>query len=309
MKAFVLGELCEDILMHWPESVAVMGVKAWAHDITITAGGSAFYTGAALNGLGVQTAVCSVVGEDDAADRCLNHLKSRQMDTRLIEMIPGAMTTQSIVVCDSGKKDFIGCSPMLPMKVPEWEEVRGTDLFYIAGYALYPELWTEKTRDVCRRARESGIVVAMDSQLLPINTGRLAQMIRLDRVLPFVDLFFMAKKDAMELFGTGQPQECYVKACGMGFEGLLILKHGADGSYAVSQDGVVHIPAVGCEKTFDTVGAGDMYGASFCYAYLKRWSITTCGRFAAAYVANHIGEYWKERRFLSAAEAERLCLE
>ena len=43
MNVVVLGELCEDILMHNPNSVEVFEQKIWAKDVTVTAGGSAVY--------------------------------------------------------------------------------------------------------------------------------------------------------------------------------------------------------------------------------------------------------------------------
>lgn len=44
IKALVLGELCEDILLHNPAGVEVMGQKTWAKDIVLSAGGSTYYT-------------------------------------------------------------------------------------------------------------------------------------------------------------------------------------------------------------------------------------------------------------------------
>ena len=41
MNVVVLGELCEDILMHNPNSVEVFEQKIWAKDVTVTAACSA----------------------------------------------------------------------------------------------------------------------------------------------------------------------------------------------------------------------------------------------------------------------------
>ena len=59
MNVVVLGELCEDILMHNPNSVEVFEQKIWAKDVTVTAGGSAVYVSQALSRMGVDVRLCA----------------------------------------------------------------------------------------------------------------------------------------------------------------------------------------------------------------------------------------------------------
>lgn len=70
MNVVVLGELCEDILMHNPNSVEVFEQKIWAKDVTVTAGGSAVYVSQALSRMGVDVRLCAVVGDDESAREC-----------------------------------------------------------------------------------------------------------------------------------------------------------------------------------------------------------------------------------------------
>ena len=69
MNVVVLGELCEDILMHNPNSVEVFEQKIWAKDVTVTAGGSAVYVSQALSRMGVDVRLCAVVGDDESGKR------------------------------------------------------------------------------------------------------------------------------------------------------------------------------------------------------------------------------------------------
>ena len=306
-KVVVLGELCEDILMHSPASVEVMGQKIWAKDIVITAGGSAFYTGAALQKLGADISVCSVVGDDAAGQRILAMLEEMDMDRSMIYTLPGQSTTQSMMVCDGAQKNFIGCSPMVPMQLPRWEELQDADLFYIAGYALYPELWSDEMMALCEKAKHSGICIAMDSQLLPMEGLGLAEMSRLNQILPMVDLFFAARKDAMGLFGKDDPAGCYAALEDLGFSGLMLLKQGPEGCYMVNRDISLLVPSFQV-RAFDTVGSGDIFGGSFCWAWIQNWDPLRSARFAAAYTALSICEYSGKKRFPSAAEAENVLL-
>lgn len=307
MKIVVLGELCEDILMHSPASVEVMGQKIWAKDIVITAGGSAFYTGAALQKLGADVSVCSVVGDDAAGQRILATLAEMNMDQSMICTLSGQRTTQSIVVCNNAQKNFIGCSPMLPLQLPRWEELQHVNLFYIAGYALYPELWSDEMMALCRKAKHSGICIAMDSQLLPMEGSGLAEMSRMNQILPLVDLFFAARKDTRGLLGRDDPAGCYTALEKLGFSGLMLLKLGDQGAYMVNRNMSLLIPSFSVQA-FDTVGSGDVFGGSFCWAWSQNWTPLRCAQFAAAYTALSICEYSERKRFPSAAEAENMLL-
>ena len=306
-KVIVLGELCEDILLHSPASIEVMGQKIWAKDILITAGGSTFYTGATFLHLGAEVDLYSAVGDDDSGQRLLDMLNETGLGHSSIQILPGQSTTKSIVVCDGGEKKFIGCSPMLQLPLPTWDKIQDAKLIYIAGYTLYPELWSEEMLTLCQNARQHGIRIAMDSQLLPVQGHSLTKMSRLDQILPTVDLFFAARKEALELFGTDDPCACFDTMRSMNFDGLLILKRGQNGCYLINKDSLLQVPAFSV-TAYDTVGSGDIFGGSFCWAWLQGYGHRQCARFAAAYTALCLGEYSVRKHFPSAAEAEKLLL-
>lgn len=308
MKAFVLGELCEDILMHSPASVEVMGQKIWAKDILLTAGGSTYYTGAALRALGADVEVCSAVGDDASGQRVIRTLRSMEVGCTHIRTLPGEKTTRSIIVCNGCEKDFIGCSPMLPLPLPQWDQLKNADLFYIAGYTLYPELWTEEMRSLCRMANDHHICVAMDSQMLPISGNNLAEVSGLRHILPTVNIFFTARKEALRLFGTDDETCCHEIMREMGFTGQLILKSGSKGCRVMDHVSAYFVPAVSV-NAYDTVGSGDVFGASYCWGWCQGWDMVKSARFAAAYTALSIEEYDEKKRFPSAAEAEDLLLQ
>lgn len=307
IKALVLGELCEDILLHNPAGVEVMGQKTWVKDIVLSAGGSTYYTGAALLHLGADVKISSVLGTDEAGDRVYNQMMLDGLNICHTERLPGRKTTKSMMVCDGGDKQFIGCTPMLPLKIPEWLALKGSDLFYIAGYTLYPELWEEEMVNLCCKAKRHGVCIAMDSQLLPIVGDNLAQISKLDQILPYVDIFFTAKKEADRLYGTRDLKECYARMEAMGFRGQLVLKSGSEGCQVKDLTGEIQEPAFPV-KAYDTVGSGDVFGAAYCWARCNGGETRYCARFAAACTALSIQEYAERKHFPSAAEAEAFLL-
>jgi sugar/nucleoside kinase (ribokinase family) len=67
---------------------------------------------------------------------------------------------------------------------------------------------------------------------------------------------------------------------------------GKEGSYVVTADDVVAVPAERVARVLDTTGAGDLYAAGFLYGYSQAMPLADCARvgsIAAAEVISHIG--------------------
>ena len=305
MKIVVLGELCEDILLHCPHSVEVLGQKIWAKDITVTAGGSAAYVSQALSRMGAQVRLCSVLGDDASGERLLRTLREFSVDCSLVRVLPDTDTTKSIVLCDGAEKDFQGCSPMLPLELPSLDELEGAQLLYIAGYTIYPELWTPQTRDFLQEVKSRGVKIALDVQLLPIAGIDLVSFSRLDGVLPYIDLFFAARKEAVGLFGTDDVPECMRRLREMKFGGTAVFKRGRHGS--IVANGEEFFCRKSCPvEVYDAVGSGDIFGASYCYGVLSGWDNRRCADYASAYTALSIGEYHNVKNYPAKEAVEAL---
>lgn len=303
MKIVVLGELCEDILLHAPNSVEVLGQKIWAKDITITAGGSAVYVSEALSRMGMQVKLCTVVGDDDSGKRLIKSLEEFPVDCSMVRVLPGRSTTRSIVICDGAEKDFKGCSPMLPLYLPDFCEIEGIQMLYVAGYILYPELWTQETRNLLKKAKERGIKVALDVQMFPVDGFDQLKFSRLEKILPYIDIFFAAKKEAVGLWGTENPAVCIKQLCQMGFRGTAVFKRGRDGCVVTDGEKFLQRPGYAVEA-YDTVGSGDIFGASYCYGVLNGWDEKRCADYASVYTALSIGEYQNIKNYPSKEDVE-----
>ena len=296
MNVVVLGELCEDILMHNPNSVEVFEQKIWAKDVTVTAGGSAVYVSEALSRMGVDVRLCSVVGDDESGKRMLRDLQAFPVDCSMVRMLPNSDTTRSIVICDGPEKDFKGCSPMLPLYIPDIEDLGGAELLYVAGYVLYPELWTAEARDLLKKAKERGITVALDVQMFPVEGIDQLEFSHLEGVLPYVDIFFAARKEMLGLLKTEDPAGCMKLLQEMGFRGTAVFKQGGKGCVVATGGELVRRP--GCTvEAYDTVGSGDIFGASYCYGAMSGWDSRRCADYAAVFTALSIGEYHNVKNY------------
>ena len=110
------------------------------------------------------------------------------------------------------------------------------------NYVLYPELWTAEARDLLKKAKERGITVALDVQMFPVEGIDQLEFSHLEGVLPYVDIFFAARKEMLGLLKTEDPAGCMKLLQEMGFRGTAVFKQGGKGC-VVATGGELVLPA------------------------------------------------------------------
>lgn len=303
LRVLVVGEVCEDIILHNPKSVPVLGENIWSEDITITMGGSASYVATALAHLGLHVELWSTVGDDVAGKNLIQQISEYEVDCNFVKKIKGMNTTRSIIICESSGKKFIGCSPMLPIILPLENRLDHTDIVYLAGYLLYPELWKKEIFLFLRKAQIMGIPVVLDGQFLPISFNPI-KIAQLSKVLPFIHTFFTAQKEARQLTGSTLPDVAGKELLDMGVE-HVVLKQGAKGCVVMSKEVTLKIPGYPV-NAYDSVGAGDLFGAAYSYGLVNRWSIRTCAKFATVFSALSLEKYKGFKKYPSIEEVNKI---
>ncbi len=295
-KVVVMGELCEDTLMHNPESVAVLGIKTWAEDITVTAGGSASYAAQALSHLGNEVSICSVLGDDRAGERTRWQLEGCDIDCSMIYTLKGRKTTGSMLVCRGGEKTFLGCSPMLPFQLPLPVQLKGANLLYVAGYMLYPELWTDAAYTFFETVVKEGVRMVVDVQMLPLENIDPIAMSRFDRLLRLTDTVLIARKEARQITGGDDPEVLRRLLLPMGVK-TIIFKQGAQGCIVMNEQESVKVEGYVCPDIYDSIGSGDVFGGSYCHYLMKGESAVQSARFATIFAALSLGRYYEMKNF------------
>jgi len=303
LRVLVVGEVCEDIILHNPKSVPVLGENIWSEDITVTMGGSASYVATALAHLGLHVELWSTVGDDVSGRYLVQQISGYEVDCNFVKKIQEMNTTRCIIIYGPSGKKFIGCSPMLPMILPPEIRLNYVDIVYLAGYLLYPELWREEIFSFLRKARIMGIPVMLDGQFLPISFNPI-KMAQLSEVLPLTHTFFAAQKEARQLTGSTLPDVAGKKLLDMGVE-YVVLKQGAEGCVVISKEITLKIPGYPV-NTYDSVGGGDLFGAAYSYGLVNRWSIRTCARFATVFSALSLKKYKGFKKYPSIDEVSKI---
>lgn len=286
VRALVLGELCLDVIVYNPQSVAVFGQPIWAEDIALRLGGSAAYAAQALHALDLEVSLRGVVGEDDA--HWLAHMREEGIDVEGVHRQTGQPMPRCIAICEGGRKRFVACSPFLPYD-PETlaYPLEGTSLLYFGGYLLYPELWGGPLARLFEEANAHHALVALDTQMLPVPPDLFKDKALTPATMRHVDVLFVNREEAQVLTGHTQSVEAAEELAALGPQ-VVVIKTGSKGCLTWSQGESILSEPFDVEAR-DPVGAGDYFGAAFAYGLLQEWNLQKASDFANAFAALCIG--------------------
>jgi sugar/nucleoside kinase (ribokinase family) len=305
-RALVLGELCLDIIAYEPRGIPVLGIPTWAEHIEIRLGGSATYTAQAFHALGLDVHLSGVVGEDLVTDESLRRLREEGINTEGVRRQAGQPMPKCMAVCKGASKRFVACSSFPPYLIEGLEQsLAGVDLVYFGGYLLYPELWNGSLAGLFKQARDRQVLVALDTQLLPIPPALFRDNALSPHTLGYVDVLLASRKEATALTGQAEPEAAARKLASFGPR-VVVVKQGRAGSLTWSAAGCLRskAPAVAVRAP---VGAGDFFGAAFAYGLVHGWDLGKASGFANAYAALAISRM-RGRELPSSAEALALLI-
>lgn len=246
-------------------------------------GGSASYAAQGLNQLGLDVDLRGVIGKGLVAAAGLEHLAQRGIKIDQVVRRWDNHTPVSIAVSQPGEKRFVGCTPLLAFE-PELLRpgAQEMDLIYFGGYLLYPELWDAGLSRFLQRVKGHALV-AVDLQMLPIDTDLYRSQALTPENLRGTDLLLVNAREAEALTGCRVPEEA-AETLGAFGPSLVVIKRGAGGCLAWTRDGIHHSVSFPTQAR-DLVGAGDFFGAAFSHAQLQGWSLDKACDFANAFAA------------------------
>lgn len=284
-EALVLGELCLDVIVYNPQSVAVLGQPIWAEDIVLRLGGSATYTAQALRALGLGVSLNGVVGEDAITDHWLATLREEGINIEGVQRLVGQPMPKCISICEDGQKRFVACSPFLRYD-PETLEypLEGIALVYFGAYLLYPELWDGPLAKLFKKAKAQQALVALDTQFLPIPTCLYKSKALTSATMRYVDVLLVNRQEALTLTGRAQSVEAAEELAALGPQ-VVVVKLGSEGCLTWRSRGQCVSSGPLNVEAYDPIGAGDYFGAAFAYGLLQEWNLQTVSDFANAFAA------------------------
>lgn len=275
-----LGILVADLLGRPIDALPPRGRLGLVPEMTLHIGGCAANAGMDLARLGVSTCVLGKVGSDGLGDFIVQTLAKSGLDTQGVVRDPDVSTSASMVLVGSdGERTFLhhlGGNAKYRADDVRWDIVEQSRILLVAGALVMPAIDGEPMASVLRRAREIGKTTALD--VVWDATGR--WMATLAPCLPHCDYFLPSMSEAEQLTGYTDPLEA-AKALRDRGVGVVVLKLGAEGSFVLSAEGQLRVPAFPVQPV-DGTGAGDAYVAGFLCGLIHGWDLERTARFASA---------------------------
>ncbi|MHC5202030.1 PfkB family carbohydrate kinase [Myroides sp. LJL119] len=218
-------------------------------------GGAATFIGLAASYFKVQSCIVSIVG-DDFPKEYLELLKSRNIDTTGIEVVPGGETFfwSGRYHNDLNSRDTLetklnvleNFNPVVP------NEFKAADVVMLGN--LHPN--TQKS--VLDQLTEKPKLVVLDTMNFWMNCA----LSELKEVLKRVDVITINDEEARQLSGEYSLVKAAEIIQQMG-PSYVVIKKGEHGALLFSGKDVFFAPALPLKEVFDPTGAGDTFAGGF----------------------------------------------
>ena len=173
----------------------------------LSLGGCAANTAFDLAKLGVSTGISGCVGDDVLADFIVETLNAAGVDTRgVVRSAEVATASTAVINVRDQDRRFISYAgantAMTAAAIPEGL-LESASVLYIGGFLMLDGLESEAMRQRLVQAREAGTRILLDV----VQVDDADAMERLQRVLPYTDVFLPNNDEAALLTGFSDPWE------------------------------------------------------------------------------------------------------
>jgi ribokinase len=278
----VIGNLNIDLIIR-----QVPHLPAWGQEVLGTShmqvsSGQAGYLSFALSRLGIPPSLIGNVGEDMLGRQILTDLESYGVDLRGVWVTPGGQTGITVaIVREDGERAFVsnlGCLTDFSEQtvLPHWSLVRDAAIVCLVGIFVLPGLTYQSIFRLLSDARQAGKMTMLDTGWDSAGwTAETQAGMRI--ILKQVKLFIPNLDEARAITGKEKVGDAAAALQDLGPE-LVVIKCGAQGSYARWGESIQQVPALPV-SVFDAVGAGDVFNSGFLYALLQKWPLEDCLKF------------------------------
>ena len=294
----VIGNLNVDLIIR-----QVPHLPAWGQEVLGTShmqvsSGQAGYLSFALSRLEVLPALIGNVGEDMLGKQILADLGAYRIGLQGVWVTPTGQTGITVaIVREDGERAFVsnlGClkdfSEQTVLK--HWNLVDAASIVCLVGTFVLPGLTYPSISRLLSAVQQAGkqtmLDTGWDSGGWTANTQA-----GIRTILKHVTLFMPNLDEARAITGKEKVEDAAAALQDLGPE-LVVIKCGAQGSYARWGESVQQVPARHV-PVFDAVGAGDVFNAGFLYALLQKWPLEDCLKFgnsaSSVYISRQVDRF------------------
>ena len=275
------GELNLDLLITGLESMPVPGREVIAKGASLVLGSSTAICAAGMARLGLKTAMCSLVGDDDFGKKAIGFLEEYGVDTRHVTVDGDTQTGLTISLSSPSDRALVthlGAIAETTTDNIDCDLLSRTRHIHVGSYFLQEKLRPGLPK-LFAEARERGVTTSLDAGW--DDTGCWEYNIK--DTLAHTDVFFPNESEAMAITGKSTPESALFALADMC--GIAVVKCGRQGAWLRHGGESLFAESYVVTNVADTTGAGDSFNAGFLYAYLSGFGLMQCLRYGHACAA------------------------
>jgi sugar/nucleoside kinase (ribokinase family) len=304
----IIGNLTIDVIMRGIDELPGWGHEALSSARTESVAGQAGGLAFAGVALGILTDVVADVGEDDAGARIRRELAAAGVGVEAISVVLGGITPLTVaVVRTDGERAFI--SDLGRLRIVDIEstarqqpQIFDASVVALVGTSNLTGIDLNTAARVLARARRAGALTVFDPGWDADGwTEKSVHDIR--AVLVETDVFLPNLDEARALTGRSELSEVF-GSFSSSFSGVVIVKDGERGSYAVFDGGAILAEAIPTQVD-NAVGAGDVFDAGVIAGYLRGRDVVASMALGTAAASLYVAR--RQDRFPSFGEVDALA--
>jgi sugar/nucleoside kinase (ribokinase family) len=269
-EVIVVGSYSVDLIFSGLPEFPQPGKDVIGSDFIMTPG-EAFIAAVSMHRLGIKVGWAADFGHDEFSNFALKFAREEGLDESLFVIHDQPLRRLSAVMSFPEERGFITYydpQPSIPAAIPALVKARAKIVFIPGLYT--GDLLTTGVRMI--RAKKMSLVMDGNSSSGDIvSNNKECKSVR--KAIKSVDIFLPNASEARRITGE-QDLIGAIQRLGA-LCPLVVVKDGANGSYAYTKGQLTHEPAIEA-KPIDTTGAGDNFNSGFLKAWLDGKPVETC---------------------------------
>jgi ribokinase len=263
----LVADMCVDLIIRGNVRPRFHQVEQLVTDYELDIGGSANIFACQMAKLGLRTKVIGKVGKDTFGAHLLQLLAREGVDTSAIKIEPDLRTGLGVTLVEPHDRailTFIGSIDSVTAADLPLNPGKFCAHWHVASYFLLTHLW-EVWPKFFRKAQDQGVTTSLDPNWDPSENWA-----GLDVLFGHVDVFLPNEVEILAITGDTDLLAAARRIAHLG--PLVVVKRGADGALAVTDNEVVELTRADIRPVagiVDSVGAGDNFDAGFLYSWMK----------------------------------------
>ncbi|WP_417444357.1 carbohydrate kinase family protein [Joostella sp.] len=273
-ELLVVGELNVDLILNQIQGFPKIGTEIIADKMNLTLGSSSAIMAANASAIGINTAFCGVVGNDDYGTFIEAELEKKQVSAEFIKKTNEHQSGITIVMNydqDRANVTYCGAMEALTIDLIPWNDIKGFKHFHLSNFFIQKGIRKDIT-EIFKKAKECGLTTSLDLQWDPENKWDFDYK----ECLPFVDVFMPNKEEIFALTKKNTIKEAV--SCIEEYANIIVVKMGEEGSIAFKNKEEYKATVFNNPELVDSIGAGDSFNAGFIKKYIEKAPLKECLR-------------------------------